>query len=67
VYGTVLHCTDLRRSALSCTLQALVSVSVIGTQDSMSDDKLTAAVLKEMAAWFGPDQVATWSHLRTYR
>jgi hypothetical protein len=48
-------------------LQALVSVSVIGTQDSMSDEQLTAAVVKELSAWFGPDQTATWSHLKTYR
>lgn len=47
--------------------QALVSVSVIGTQDSMSDEQLTAAVVKELSAWFGPDQTATWSHLKTYR
>jgi hypothetical protein len=47
--------------------QALVSVSVIGTQDSMSDEQLTAAVLQELSAWFGPQQTATWSHLRTYR
>lgn len=47
--------------------QALVSVSVIGTQDSLADEQLTAAVLKELSAWFGPDQTATWSHLKTYR
>jgi hypothetical protein len=47
--------------------QALVSVSVIGTQDSMSDEQLQAAVLAEMGTWFGADQVATWSHLKTYR
>lgn len=47
--------------------QALVSVSVIGTQEGMSDEALTAAVLKELSAWFGADQTATWSHLRTYR
>lgn len=55
---------------LLCTeslLQALVSVSVIGTQDSLTDEQLTAAVLKELSAWFGPDQTATWSHLKTYR
>lgn len=44
-----------------------MSVSVIGTQEGMSDEALTAAVLKELSAWFGADQTATWSHLRTYR
>lgn len=48
-------------------LQALVSVSVIGTQEQLGDEQLTAAVLKELSAWFGPDQVSTWTHLRTFR
>jgi len=42
-------------------------VSVIGTQPSLSDSELEAAVRTELAPWFGSDQVATWSHLRTYR
>lgn len=53
--------------AITLFLQALVSVSVIGTQDAMSDEQLTAAVVQELSAWFGPQQTATWSHLRTYR
>lgn len=64
-----ISCPPLLFAPLFCwpVLQALVSVSVIGTQDQMSDEQLTAEVLKEMAVWFGADKVSTWSHLRTYR
>ena len=48
-------------------LQALASVSTIGTFDDLSDDELQARVLKDLTQWFGASEVNTWSHLRTYR
>ncbi len=47
--------------------QALVSVSVLGTQPGMSDSDLESAIRSELGPWFGPDAVASWRHLRTYR
>lgn len=44
-----------------------MSVSVIGTQPLLSEQQLIDAVKSELSAWFGAEQVATWSHLRTYR
>ena len=49
------------------SVQALVSVSTIGTQPEMSDEQLAEAVKAEMATWFGADQTATWQLLRIYR
>jgi phytoene dehydrogenase-like protein len=55
--------------------QALISASVVGVPqpgsslDPRSPDgekALVAAVAAELGQWFGPAQVATWRHLRTY-
>ncbi len=43
--------------------QALISVSVLGTEASAD---LESRVLDELEAWFGP-AVRDWRHLRTYR
>ena len=48
-------------------VQALVSVSTIGTLDSMGEEELVAGVKSELSAWFGAGEVAAWRHLRTYR
>lgn len=50
-----------------CSVQALVSVSTIGTQPEMSDEQLAEAVKAEMASLFGAYQTATWQLLRIYR
>lgn len=58
----------LGRAATRVTaLQALVSLSTIGTQPDMSDAELGEACKAEMAEWFGADQVACWELLRVYR
>jgi predicted NAD/FAD-dependent oxidoreductase len=44
-----------------------VSVSTIGTRDTLTDAQLIDQVKQELTAWFGVDQVSAWSHLRTYR
>jgi hypothetical protein len=51
----------------SVLLQTLVSVSTIGTQPDLSEQQLIDAVMQELSVWFGPQQVSTWNHLRTYR
>ncbi len=47
--------------------QALVSASVLGTHDGMSDEQLFAAVKQELGGWFGAQEVASWQPLRLYR
>eukprot|EP00877_Chromochloris_zofingiensis_P002485 jgi/Chrzof1/12237/Cz06g26180.t1 len=47
--------------------QALVSVSTIGTYDGLSDQQLISTVTKELSQWFGASEVASWTHLQTYR
>ncbi|KAF9609881.1 hypothetical protein IFM89_018966 [Coptis chinensis] len=47
--------------------KTLVSVSVIGTCEGVSDDDLTAKVVRELSGWFGDSIVESWKHLRTYR
>lgn len=47
--------------------KALVSVSLIGLFEGVSDDNLTAEVVQELAEWFGESVVGSWRHLRTYR
>ncbi|KAF8014024.1 hypothetical protein BT93_I1785 [Corymbia citriodora subsp. variegata] len=48
--------------------KALVSVSLIGLFEGVSDDNLTAQVVRELADWFGESAaVGSWRHLRTYR
>ncbi|PON35051.1 FAD/NAD(P)-binding domain containing protein [Parasponia andersonii] len=49
--------------------KALVSVSLIGSFDGVSDDDLTAEVVRELSVWFkgSSSTVGNWKHLRTYR
>ncbi|RVX02538.1 hypothetical protein CK203_031112 [Vitis vinifera] len=47
--------------------KALVSVSLIGLYDAVSDADLTAQVVGELSDWFGESIVGSWEHLRTYR
>jgi len=48
-------------------LQALISISTIGTQSDVSDAQLAEKCREEMAEWFGADEVASWKLLRVYR
>ena len=48
-------------------MQHLVSVSVIGTHDDMTDESLSSAVHQEMSQWFGDKQTADWKLLKVYR
>lgn len=47
--------------------KALVSVSLIGLFEGVSDDELAATVVEELSGWFGEKTVRAWKHLRTYR
>ncbi|KAF7803690.1 15-cis-phytoene desaturase, chloroplastic/chromoplastic [Senna tora] len=47
--------------------KALVSVSLIGLFEDVSDDELAAMVVEELSSWFGEKTVRAWKHLRTYR
>ncbi|KAI3996299.1 hypothetical protein MKX01_026767 [Papaver californicum] len=47
--------------------KTLVSVSVIGSFDEMSDVSLTDEVVRELSEWFGDSVVRSWKHLRNYR
>ncbi|KAI4318475.1 hypothetical protein MLD38_032176 [Melastoma candidum] len=47
--------------------KALVSVSLIGLFEEVSDEELSARVIKELGEWFGQSVVNKWRHLRTYR
>lgn len=47
--------------------KALVSVSLIGLFEDVSDDDLTDKVVTELSGWFGEKMVKSWKHLRTYR
>ncbi|OMO99100.1 Zinc finger, CCCH-type [Corchorus capsularis] len=47
--------------------KALVSVSLIGVFEDVSDDDLTAEVIREVSGWFGASIADSWKHLRTYR
>ena len=48
-------------------VQHLVSVSVIGSHDDMTDESLSSAVHQEMSQWFGEKQTADWKLLKVYR
>ncbi len=48
-------------------MQHLVSVSIIGSHDDMTDDALSSAVHQEMSQWFGAKQTDDWKLLRVYR
>lgn len=47
--------------------KALVSVSLIGLFEGVSDDELVGKVIEEVSVWFGKKFVGEWKHLRTYR
>ncbi|KAL5703828.1 hypothetical protein ACHQM5_022332 [Ranunculus cassubicifolius] len=47
--------------------KTLVSVSIIGTCEGVSDDDLTDMVIQELSDWFGESIVGGWKYLRTYR
>ena len=48
-------------------MQHLVSVSVIGSHDDMTDESLSSAVHQELTQWFGKKQTADWKMLKVYR
>ena len=47
-------------------MQALVSVSTVGTYEDQSDQQLASTVQAELEEWFGPS-VREWQLLRNYR
>lgn len=47
--------------------KGLVSVTLIGLFEDVSDDDLTVRVVRELSGWFGESVVGSWKHLRTYR
>lgn len=47
--------------------KALVSVSLIGSFEGISDDDLTAEVVRELSGWFRGSDVGSWRYLRIYR
>ncbi|KAH6787637.1 oxidoreductase family protein [Perilla frutescens var. hirtella] len=47
--------------------KALVSVSLIGLHEGVSDEELVEGVVKELSGWFGEAAVGLWKYLRMYR
>lgn len=47
--------------------KALVSVSLIGLFEDISDHDLVNEVIQELSSWFDSSMVKSWKHLRTYR
>ncbi|CAK7328124.1 unnamed protein product [Dovyalis caffra] len=47
--------------------KALVSVSLIGLFDDISDHDLINKVILELSGWFGGSIVGSWKHLKTYK
>lgn len=47
--------------------KALISVSLIGLYEDVSEDELVLKVIEELSGWFGDKMVKEWKHLRTYR
>lgn len=47
--------------------KALMSVSLIGLFENVTDDDLTIQVIQELSDWFGSSMVNSWKHIRTYR
>ncbi|GAB4850005.1 hypothetical protein Ancab_029304 [Ancistrocladus abbreviatus] len=47
--------------------KALISVSLIGSFDGVSDGDLVVEVIQELSGWFGELMVGSWKHLKTYR
>ena len=60
-----LHCMPTAQGQL--VMQHLVSVSVIGSHDDMTDESLSSTVHQEMSQWFGDKQTADWKLLKVYR
>lgn len=47
--------------------KSLVSVSLIGLFEDVSDEDLVNRVIKELSNWFGESVVRSWRYLRMYR
>ncbi|KAJ1291988.1 hypothetical protein BS78_02G358600 [Paspalum vaginatum] len=47
--------------------KVLVSVSLVGSFTDREDADLADEVVRELGGWFGAGEVASWTHLRTYR
>ncbi|CAL5071655.1 unnamed protein product [Urochloa decumbens] len=47
--------------------KVLVSVSLVGSFAGRDDAELADEVVRELGGWFGAGEVASWTHLRTYR
>jgi hypothetical protein len=47
--------------------KVLVSVSLVGSFAGREDAELAGEAVRELGGWFGPEEVAQWVHLRTYR
>jgi phytoene dehydrogenase-like protein len=47
--------------------KSLISVSVIGTRDNLTEEQLQQQVKEELSSWFGAAAVQSWKHLKTYR
>ncbi|KAF8679223.1 hypothetical protein HU200_045995 [Digitaria exilis] len=47
--------------------KVLVSVSLVGSFADREDADLAEEVVRELGGWFGAGEVASWTHLRTYR
>ncbi|KAM0821326.1 hypothetical protein ACQ4PT_072314 [Festuca glaucescens] len=47
--------------------KVLVSVSLVGSFAGREDAELAGEAVRELGGWFGPEEVASWVHLRTYR
>ncbi|MBU6451940.1 MAG: NAD(P)/FAD-dependent oxidoreductase [Cyanobacteria bacterium REEB67] len=46
---------------------SLISLTVLGETGPIEEPRLIESVLKQMAHWFGEEQVGEWRHLKTYR
>ncbi|KAL4556041.1 hypothetical protein LXL04_038679 [Taraxacum kok-saghyz] len=47
--------------------KVLVSVSLIGLYEDVSDEELKMKVVEELSGWFGKEVAGSWTYLRTYR
>lgn len=47
--------------------KALISVSLVGLFDDVTDEDLVNQAVEELADWFGEEVVGSWSYLRMYR
>jgi predicted NAD/FAD-dependent oxidoreductase len=47
--------------------KVLVSVSLVGSFADREDADLADEVVRELGGWFGDGEVASWTHLSTYR